>query len=229
MLALSFALASVSPAPAARRGVCPATLAGQLAATGSARQLVTVVDAAPAGTSGVFTRFERGGGCWRQVGPAWQVELGWNGVSTHHREGDGTTPEGAYGIGATMYGLARDPGVRYRYLRLGCGDWWDEDPASPAYNQLVRLGCGVRPPFGGDSEALWLSPVAYAHFALIDYNTDPVVPGAGSAIFLHIASAGPTDGCVALAAPELLTALRWFRPALVPLIVIGTAADIRRF
>jgi L,D-peptidoglycan transpeptidase YkuD (ErfK/YbiS/YcfS/YnhG family) len=37
----------------------------------------------------------------------------------------------------------------------------------------------------------------------------PVVPGAGSAIFLHVARANyqPTVGCVAFAEPDLLTIL----------------------
>jgi L,D-peptidoglycan transpeptidase YkuD (ErfK/YbiS/YcfS/YnhG family) len=148
-------------------------------------------------------------------------------VSAHHVEGDGTTPEGAYGIGQVMYGVDPDPGVHYAYHQLVCGDWWNEDPSSPAYNRFVHVPCGEVPHFGGDSEALWQSPGAYAYFALIDYNTDPAVPGAGSAIFLHVSTGGPTDGCVSLPEPELLRTLRWLYPGRSPRIAIGTTASIR--
>jgi L,D-peptidoglycan transpeptidase YkuD (ErfK/YbiS/YcfS/YnhG family) len=43
----------------------------------------------------------------------------------------------------------------------------------------------------------------------LGYNDDPVVPGAGSAIFLHVARPdyAPTEGCVALAQADLLRVL----------------------
>ena len=44
-----------------------------------------------------------------------------------------------------IYGNEPDPGgLRYRYHRLVCGDWWDEDPYSPRYNHFVHVPCGVR-------------------------------------------------------------------------------------
>lgn len=232
MLATLVALALAAPASGggeAHALRCAGGLASRLAATGSARQLLTVVSPTSDSTSGSFSAWERSGACWRLVAGPWIATLGANGVSAHHREGDGTTPEGAFGIGPVMYGVAPDPGVQYRYQRLHCGDWWDEDPATGAYNTFVALGCGQRPSFGGDSEALWRSPGAYAYFALIDYNTAPVVPGRGSAIFLHVAVGAPTAGCVALAPAELVEVLRWLRPSLSPLIVIGTAATIERY
>jgi L,D-peptidoglycan transpeptidase YkuD (ErfK/YbiS/YcfS/YnhG family) len=128
-----------------------------------------------------------------------------------------------------IYGVAPDPGVHFGYHQIVCGDWWDEDPASPTYNTFQHVPCGTAPPFVGSSEALWESPGAYAHFALIDYNTHPAVPGLGSAIFFHDDIGGPTNGCVTLPPAELVRLLRWLRPGLSPLTVIGTAGEIRRF
>jgi L,D-peptidoglycan transpeptidase YkuD (ErfK/YbiS/YcfS/YnhG family) len=122
-----------------------------------------------------------------------------------------------------------DPGLHDTYHRLVCGDWWDEDPASPAYNTFRHVACGTRPPFGGGSEALWQAAVAYQQFAVIEYNVHPIVPGRGSAIFLHDDLGRPTNGCVSLPQPELIRVLRWLRPAARPLIVLGTAAEIRGF
>jgi len=67
---------------------------------------------------------------------------------------------------------------------------------------------------------------AYDYGAVIDYNTAPVVPGAGSAIFLHVSTGGPTAGCVSLPGAQLLAVLRWLDPADQPRIVMGTVATI---
>jgi L,D-peptidoglycan transpeptidase YkuD (ErfK/YbiS/YcfS/YnhG family) len=74
------------------------------------------------------------------------------------------------------------------------------------------VACGAAPPFRGGSEALWRATVAYREFAVVAYNTGPVVPGRGSAIFLHDSTGVATNGCVSLARPELLLVLRWLRP-----------------
>ena len=58
---------------------------------------------------------------------------------------------------------------------------------------------------------------------MIEYNAQPVVPGRGSAIFLHVSTGHPTVGCVSLPESELLRLLRWLRPAARPAIILGTA------
>ena len=77
-----------------------------------------------------------------------------------------------------MYGVARNPGVRYRYHRVVCGDWWVEDPESPHYNGSVTCSAGRGRPSGIVSEDMSRSPEAYKYLAVIDYNTSPVVPRA---------------------------------------------------
>ena len=147
----------------------------------------------------------------RVLGP-WRARVGRNGLSAHHREGDGTTPTGTYGIGPVVYGIDADPGVRLRYHRLVCGDWWDEDPRSAGYNRFRHVTCGTSPPFGGGSEALWRITPAYRLFAFIGYNAAPAIPGRGSAIFLHVDTGRATNGCVSLPHPELVRVLRRLRP-----------------
>ena len=66
----------------------------------------------------------------------------------------------------------------------------------------------------------------YDYGAVIDYNADPVVPGAGSAIFLHVTTGGTTAGCVAVPEADLLQVLHWMDPSLDPRIVMGTAATV---
>jgi len=207
---------------------CPATLANQLDSTGSATQLITVVSPYRTSTRGTLRLWRKTAGCWRAVAGSWSAWLGERGLSGRKHEGDRTTPAGSYGFGRVMYGMAPNPGVHTTYHRIVCGDWWVEDPRSPAYNRFRHVRCGSRPPFRVTSEDLSRSPTAYQHFAVIAYNSNPVVPGRGSRIFLHASTGRPTLGCVSLPLPRLVTVLRWLRPANAPRIVLGTAAEIRR-
>ena len=189
------------------------------AGTAGSSQLVTVA-AAPRATTGTLSMWVRDGACFRRVGGPWQARLGRSGVSSHKREGDGSTPAGTFALGGTVYGIAPNPGVALRYHRLACGDWWDEDPSSPTYNSFRHVACGLAPPFRGGSEALWRISPQYRYFAVIDYNAGPVVPGRGSAIFLHVAAGAPA-GCVRLPEQRHDRLLRWLRPSAHPRIHIG--------
>lgn len=231
-VAVCVLLVAVAPAAGGRRGasVCAPSLANDLADTGSATQLITVVARTSRSTSGSLRLWRKSGGCWISAGGPWTAHLGFNGVSESKREGDKRTPAGAFGIQPVMYGIDPNPGVRYPYRRIHCGDWWVEDPRSPFYNRFHHVRCGSKPPFRITSEDMSKSPISYSHLAVIDYNTHPIVPGRGSGIFLHVsATGGPTLGCVSLARGELVATLRWLRPEAAPEIVIGTAARIRGY
>jgi L,D-peptidoglycan transpeptidase YkuD (ErfK/YbiS/YcfS/YnhG family) len=183
------------------------TLALALALSGCPQRIQVVAPSARSTTATLTVRE-----CGKRVFGPWRARVGRSGLSAHHREGDGTTPTGTYGIGPVVYGLDPDPGLRLRYHRLVCGDWWDEDSRSPTYNTFRHAACGSTPPFGGGSEALWRITPAYRLFALIQYNVAPVVPGRGSAIFLHVDTGRATNGCVSLPLGELRSLLRRLRP-----------------
>ncbi|MGB1540385.1 MAG: L,D-transpeptidase family protein, partial [Rickettsiales bacterium] len=59
-------------------------------------------------------------------------------------------------------------------------------------------------------EKLWREDHCYDVMVPLGYNDRQIVPGKGSAIFLHVAKPGyqPTEGCVALAKPDLIEILR---------------------
>lgn len=222
--------------------VCLVALAGP--APGSARtrfeipagaeQLIAVSSptSAPPDYLATLRAFERTtpSARWHPVLGPWQAETGYGHLRGDRHEGDGSTPTGVFGIGGTMFGNRPEPtGLHYAYHRLACGDWWDEDPYSPRYNQFVELRCGSTPSFASWSEALWTETVAYPYFAVIDFNTDPIRRGPdapGSGIFLHSWVDGPTAGCVALHTGALLRLLRWLRPAEHPEIEIGTESEL---
>ncbi len=174
---------------------CPANLANQLASTGSATQLVTVVASTRRSTTASLRLWRKSGDCWLAVDGPWAAHVGFHGVSENKHEGDKTTPAGAFAIQPVMFGGGPNPGVRYRYHRIVCGDWWVEDARSPFYNRFHHVRCGTKPPFRITSEDMSRSPISYRYLAVIDYNTHPIVPARGSGIFLHVSgSGGPTLG-----------------------------------
>jgi L,D-peptidoglycan transpeptidase YkuD (ErfK/YbiS/YcfS/YnhG family) len=205
-------------------------LVDQLSTTDGAQQVI-VVDAPDAtSTTATLYTFENDGAGWYQVFapmPARDGENGWL-SGTERREGDDTSPEGIFPIGSTMYGTNANPGTRFPYHQLVCGDWWDEDPSSPEYNTFQHVACGTTPPFGGDSEALWAEGNAYPSMAVIDYNTPSTGP-IGSGIFLHTDLGVPTAGCISLPYSDLIEVLRWLNPALHPVVVMGPDSVVRSY
>jgi L,D-peptidoglycan transpeptidase YkuD (ErfK/YbiS/YcfS/YnhG family) len=205
-------------------------LVDQLADTGDARQVIVVDAPSSASTTATLSAYENDGSGWYQAFASMPAHDGYNGwiAGPARHEGDNTTPEGMYAVGSTMYGTTANPGTRYPYHQLVCGDWWDEDPSSPQYNTFEHVACGSTPAFGGASEALWTEGNAYPSLAVIDFNTPPTGP-LGSAIFLHSDLGMPTNGCVSVPYLGLLEVLTWLNPALHPVIVMGPDSTIRSF
>lgn len=207
---------------------CPSNLANEMDVPAGARQLVTVEAKTMRTTYAELRTWRRVRGCWQPATGPYGARLGKNGLSSDRREGDGTTPTGLYPIGPTMYGNDPNPGVRFRYRRLRCGDWWNEDPRSPTYNSFQHAPCGTRPPFSVSSDGMWQKPQQYPFLAVVEYNMRPVVPGKGSGIFLHARMDGPTIGCVSIPKEQLRAVLRWLRPGDKPVIGIGTRRLLTR-
>jgi L,D-peptidoglycan transpeptidase YkuD (ErfK/YbiS/YcfS/YnhG family) len=179
-------------------------------------QVITVEAASSRSTEAIIRGwFLLSSGTYKQVFGPYVAFVGVHGVGPT-REGLGRTPTGVFTL-TQAFGNEANDGTRLRYFRAGPDDWWDENPASPEYNRHVRSA--VSP--GGASENLYYAGNAYSHAVVINYNTDPVVKGAGSGFFLHVSFGEPTEGCVAIPANELRLVMRWLNPALHPVISIG--------
>jgi L,D-peptidoglycan transpeptidase YkuD (ErfK/YbiS/YcfS/YnhG family) len=132
------------------------------------------------------------------------------GVKADKHEGDGATPAGTYPLVSIFYRedkVAR-PESALSVTRLAPNDGWVDAPGDPNYNRLVTL------PYPASHEEMWRDDGLYDALVVIGYNLDPVVPGAGSAIFLHIAAPdfAPTAGCVAVEKSVLLGLLPLLGP-----------------
>jgi L,D-peptidoglycan transpeptidase YkuD (ErfK/YbiS/YcfS/YnhG family) len=172
-------------------------VAGCATPTDAATQIT--VAAAPGSTTGTLS-------C---QGRTYACMLGRSGIVTDKHEGDGATPAGLFLLREARYRtdrLTTSPITRLPLVPTRPSDGWCDDAADPAYNRLVTR------PYPASTETLWRADEAYDVLAVIGYNDAPPVPGAGSAIFLHVMrqQAGhpiATAGCISLARDDLLAVL----------------------
>ena len=158
----------------------------------------------------LIVRWDPAGWSARLGERAMRCAVGRSGACRVKREGDGMTPVGRWPFRSVLFRADRGPAPR---TSLACRalserDGWCDDPGDAAYNRRVPL------PHGGRHEKLWRDDRLYDLIAVLGHNDDPPRPGCGSAIFLHLARSdwGPTEGCVALARPDLLAVLRAVGP-----------------
>jgi L,D-peptidoglycan transpeptidase YkuD (ErfK/YbiS/YcfS/YnhG family) len=156
-------------------------------------------------------------GMARLDGAAFPCALGRAGILDPKREGDGGTPAGRFPLRRLLYRADRVARIETRLpaAHIEPDDGWCDDPADAAYNRPVTL------PYPARHERMWLASNLYDLVVIIGHNDDPVVRGAGSAVFLHVAREdwGPTEGCVAFRRDDLLAILARLGP--------GDAVEIR--
>ncbi len=126
------------------------------------------------------------------------------------REGDGASPVGVWPLRRVLYRPDRvsPPKTALPVAALEPDMGWCDDPNDPNYNMPVLH------PYRASAERLWREDELYDVIVVLGHNDDPVVPGAGSAIFLHCAKPGypPTEGCIALQRDDLLNVLATAQP-----------------
>ena len=131
--------------------------------------------------------------------------IGRGGININKREGDSATPEGLFPLRRVFYRADRlnPPTTGLPLFETRSDYGWCDDPDDSQYNRLVIL------PRVASHESLWRDDSIYDVICELGYNDAPVVPGRGSAIFLHVArpNFAPTEGCVALQLPDLLAVL----------------------
>ena len=205
------------------------TLADRIAGLHAAEKADTIFlvagDGTPAGCE--FYAFSKEKGEWK-LGLTSKGYLGSNGINYETRkEGDRTTPGGLYKL-ALCFGIAENPGgLQKEYYRVTEDDYWDSDVNSDTYNQLVK---GSKQPASWDiaaSEHLIDYREQYKYAVQIAFNTDPIVKGNGSAIFLHCTRTGGsvTAGCVAIPEADMLQAMRMLRGEAY-ILIVKDLADI---
>jgi L,D-peptidoglycan transpeptidase YkuD (ErfK/YbiS/YcfS/YnhG family) len=169
----------------------------------------------------IFTAFmvdgDRGEVAWRGHGVKAAFGKGGLKPAAEKREGDGASPIGVWPMRRVLYRPDKGPAPQTNLPveAIHREDGWCDSPHDPAYNRPVAL------PHETSAERLWRDDDVYDLVVVLGHNDDPVIPGAGSAIFLHLARPdyGPTEGCVALARADLEALLAEAKP--------GDALEIR--
>lgn len=187
-----------------------------------AEQVVVVETKSERAQTGMLSlREKRPDGSWTAVLSGIPVTLGKNGIGKT-KEGDGRTPSGVYRLGGAFGTTDKPAGLKLAYAQTTKQDYWIDDPASDDYNRRVT--------YAGNPDRRWrsyerLHQPLYKYAIVVRYNDDPVVPGKGSAIFLHLwrGPDKPTAGCIAMSEPNLLKLLAALDPARSPAIAIGVA------
>ena len=185
----------------------------------SVKQAVIVRNSSKGYQKGVLTKWQRLDGNWISIDSPIEVVLGKNGFAPigEKQEGDGRTPSGIYHLG-TAFGYGSSADTKLKYHQATESDFWVDDSQSPQYNQWVS-----GKPEAKSFEYLKRSDDLYKYGIVIEYNTDPIVPGKGSAIFIHIwrGPGQPTSGCVALSESHLIRLLHWLDQSLNPVIILN--------
>ena len=122
--------------------------------------------------------------------------VGRAGLTTNKIEGDHKTPVGEFKFTKIYYRKDRLGEMIFQipFANIRENDGWCDDPKSKLYNQHIQF------PFDASAEKLFRNDDLYDLLVVINHNTDPIVPGKGSAIFLHINKPNfeGTEGCIAI-------------------------------
>jgi len=191
-------------------------------AANEVEQVVTVRVPSKSATVGVLEAWKlRKDGTYRRVlGPV-AAYVGSDGVG-RASEYRFRTPRGVFTL-TEAFGRSTNPGARLPYQQVSINDWWVSDVSSPLYNTFQSCSPGSCEFSTSQSERLATISL-YDYALVIDYNRDPVVPGAGSAFFLNISEGKPTQGCVSVSRPTMKKMLRWLKPSRDPVISIGVGS-----
>lgn len=134
-------------------------------------------------------------------------------------EGDGLTPVGVYAIGST-FGFDEKSNNKTNYFPLINTSVCVDDVKSTHYNQLIDSAQVSQKDWNSAEQMRQISQ--YKFGAMVQYNSTPVTPGAGSCIFIHIwkSPTSGTAGCIAMGEPNLQTTLSWLNTQKNPVIAI---------
>ena len=166
-------------------------------------------------------------GNWQVTFDTIDCSFGKNGFADFDKkvEGDGKSPAGKFPIGAA-FGYKADLTTNMDFIELKDNHYWISENDSELYNQLVDF----EPPKDVYAEKMKRNDHLYKYGIIIEYNTQEVVPGKGSAIFIHLErkKGSPTSGCVASSEDNIKKLIQWVKPDKNPMITMGSLEQIKR-
>lgn len=168
-------------------------------------------------------KLEKNGGKWAIASAPFSVNVGVKGIAEEgeKREGDVMTPSGFYSI-SFAFGVQKDVETKMEFRELNKYHVWVCDTSSSDYNLWVEDITGKYLNNMKNEHLLSIQP-QYKYAIVIDYNTKPVVKGAGSAIFMHVQKKthSKTAGCIAMKEQDIVNLIKWIDPSKSPHIFIS--------
>ena len=131
--------------------------------------------------------------------------IGKNGLSKNKIEGDNKTPCGIFELGDLFYRKDRIKKVNTDLKKIPISKkfGWCDDVKCKDYNKIINIKKNYH------HEKLFRRDHKYDLFIPIKYNFKKIIPGKGSAIFIHLTNNyKPTAGCIALNKKDFLIMLK---------------------
>lgn len=144
------------------------------------------------------------------AGDLYRCSIGRNGITNDKHEGDGKTPMGEFALRRLFYRADKiSKSQLHTQLPIQAikpTDGWCDDPKNKQYNTLVDLR---KFDLAVSHEDMYRKDDIYDIVIEVGYNDDPIAPGKGSAIFIHVARPNYTGtaGCIAFSQKDLLEIL----------------------
>ena len=203
----------------------------------NSRQMILVLTDSVTSTNGNLVYFERQSAksTWHQISNTIPVVIGRNGLGWGRglnsidssklpikTEGDGRSPAGVFELSSAFgYASAEEmKGLKIPYIpiteMLECID----DIKSSYYNQII-LRDEVEEVDWQSSEKMYFADIWYEQGVIVDQNTDPIIKGAGSCIFLHNWSLPDetTAGCTEMEPVNMKKIIYWLDSSANPVLV----------
>ena len=134
-----------------------------------------------------------------------RCSVGKKGISEKKTEGDLKTPRGNFEIGNLFFRKDRckKPLTKLKCIPIEKKMGWCDDPSNKNYNKLITIKKKI------NCENLYRKDHKYERIIPIHFNTKKIIPGKGSAIFIHLTNNYKgTAGCIALKKKDFLILLK---------------------
>jgi glucan-binding YG repeat protein len=200
----------------------PSTIADQFTSIKDNNQLILVTTLGYSTYNAKIRTFEKFDNKWYEKLNI-SGYIGKEGFAATMKEGAKKSPRGKYTIG-TAFGRYQNPGTKLPYRQITNDDVWVDDSASTLYNTWQKESENN----GRWSSAEKMNISAYNYGFVINYNTVERIPGAGSAIFFHVAN-DYTLGCTGTAQNNVINILKWLDPGKHPVIIQSPESEIGNY
>ena len=131
--------------------------------------------------------------------------IGRNRLKKHKIEGDKSTPKGIFTLGTLYYRKDRvikpTTNLKTKIIKSNMG--WCNDSKHKFYNKEIKIPKKIH------YEKLYRKDHKYDYLIVINYNKKKIIPGKGSAIFIHLTqNYNPTAGCIALKKKDFIILMK---------------------